>query len=97
MTKTGDKDLTAMLSQSDKEILLALLVGGAGSPNTIGKITGRHTQTAQSRLSELEDQQLVYNKGAGVYDLTLAGLNSARILYVETEIADSLDLSSIRR
>lgn len=87
----GIDDINHMLSQSDKETLVALLLCGADTPHNISRYTGRHKQTIQKRLSQLEEEGWVRNKGAGVYDLTYEGFNSARIIYLESDIPDKID------
>lgn len=80
-----------MLSQVDREVLVALLVGGDNTPKNLSEITGRHDQACQSRLAHLEDEDLVENKGGGVYRLTQQGLESARVIYQDYNVADGLD------
>lgn len=85
-----DKD---MLSQVDQEILVALLVDGANTPKNISDIIDRHHQSVMSRLDPLLEDDLIQNKGRGVYELTVAGLESARVLRKETTIEESIESS----
>jgi predicted transcriptional regulator len=87
-----DTDLAlTMLSQVDREILVALLCGGDNLPSNLAEITGRHTQSVQQRISELEEEGLVANKGGGVYRLSFAGVTTARAIYRESDL--DLDLT----
>lgn len=82
-----------MLSQVDREILVALLVVGDNTPSNLATLTDRHTQSIQQRLSMLEEDQLVVNKGGGVYRLTISGVPSARAVFRESDL--EIDFSDI--
>lgn len=84
-------DLEEMTTQVEREILVALLVGGADTPANLSDITGRHVQSVQQRLSNLEEEELIWNKGNGVYDLTESGTTTARAIQLEYEIVEDLD------
>ena len=88
---TVEDDIGDMLSAVDKEILVSLLLCGADSPHNLARYTSRHKQTIQERLGKLQDEELVRNKGAGVYDVTYQGLNFGRVLLKDTQIADKID------
>lgn len=80
-----------MISGADREILVALLLFGDNTPGNVSELIDRHSQTAQKRLKELETEALVANKGAGVYRLTIDGVQLARSLVIETGILSDLD------
>jgi predicted transcriptional regulator len=79
-----------MLTQVDREILVALLCGGDNLPSNLSEITNRHTQSIQQRVGQLEEEGLVANKGGGVYRLTFAGVTTARSVFQESHL--DLDL-----
>lgn len=81
-----------MLSAVDREILVTLLIGGADTPSNISDISDRHYQSIQKRISDLEGDGLVINKGRGVYQLTLSGTETARAIYRESSVEEDLDL-----
>ena len=84
-----------MLSAVDREILLALLVGGADTPRNLSEICDRHHQSVQKRIAGLQDDDLVIAKGRGVYAISMAGAETARALRRETEIMERLDLDAV--
>ena len=84
-------DLEEMTTQVERELLVALLVGGADLPSNLSDITSRHVQSVQERLSNLENEGLIWNKGNGVYDLTESGTTTARAIQQEYEIVDDLN------
>lgn len=81
-----------MMSDVDREILVTLLLSGANSPKNLAEICGRHQQSIQRRLPELVGDYLVRKKGTGIYELTEVGLESARIVWKESNVIENLDL-----
>lgn len=86
-----------MLSSVDREVLIALLIGGDDTPANLSDIADRHYQSVQKRLSELEEMGLVVSKGRGVYSLTIEGAQTARALYRETPTINDLDFDREER
>ena len=84
-------DLEEMTTQVERELLVALLVGGADLPSNLSDITSRHVQSVQERLRNLEDEGLVWNKGNGVYELTEEGTTTARAIRQEYDIVEDLE------
>jgi Mn-dependent DtxR family transcriptional regulator len=83
-----------MLTSVDREILVALLVGGADKPSNLAEICDRHDQSVQKRLGELLDADLVTSKGRGVYQLTVSGAETAIAIRRESSILGELDLDA---
>lgn len=69
-----------MLSPVARDALVDLLIHGDNVPSNIAANTDRHPKSVSKRLSDLEDDGLVENKGSGVYALTLEGIAIARRL-----------------
>lgn len=61
-----------------RAIVVDLLVNGDNTPANIAENTGKHRVSVSERLSDLESEGLVENKGRGVYTLTLDGISVAR-------------------
>lgn len=68
----------SMLTAVDRDVVVDLLVHGDNLPSNIADNTGRHVTSVSRRLAELDDQGFVYNKGSGVWTLTLDGIVVAR-------------------
>lgn len=75
-----------MLTAVDREVLVAILIGGDNTPGNIAELIERHPNSVQDRVNELEEQELVINKGSGVYALRLRGVTVARTVVQEGEI-----------
>jgi DNA-binding IclR family transcriptional regulator len=73
----------------EREILLHLLVSGDDTSGNIAEETDRNRATVSRRLSSLEDEGLVRNKGRGVYALTLEGIAATRALERDDDEASS--------
>jgi predicted transcriptional regulator len=67
-----------MLSPVEIDVLRDLLLNGDNLPANIADNTGRHQKSVQRRMSDLEENELVRNKGRGVYALTDKGLKTAQ-------------------
>jgi Mn-dependent DtxR family transcriptional regulator len=71
-----DPDLTPM----QQDIMEMLLIDGAGSPTSLSQLLPNRRPSISNALSDLEDLDLVYNKGGGVYALTPEGVTVIRVL-----------------
>jgi len=80
-----------MLTEVDREVLVALLIGGDNSPSNIAEYIDRHPNSVGDALDRLESEDMVFNKGSGVYALRFQGVTTARTLYREFEIGVDLD------
>lgn len=69
--------LDEMLTAVEMDILVDLLVHGDNTPSNLADNTGRHKTSVSQRLPELEERDLVRNKGRGVWSLTEPGANMA--------------------
>lgn len=67
-------------TDSEKAILRHLYRQGDDVPRNIADTADYHVKSIQRTLSGLESDELVANKGQGVYRLTVAGLSAARKL-----------------
>jgi Mn-dependent DtxR family transcriptional regulator len=85
-----DKD-PEMTTRVDREILVALLLGGADTPKNLSSITDRHVQSVYERLTQLSKENLIWNKGNGVYQLTEEGTSMAQAVLREYDIVSGLD------
>lgn len=65
-------------TDSEQAVLTHLFEKGADVPRNIADATGYHRKSIQRTLSGLETDDLVKNKGQGVYRLTRSGLTAAR-------------------
>lgn len=72
-------------TDSEKAVLTHLYRHGDDVPRNIADATGYHVKSLQRTLSGLEKDDLVENKGQGVYRLTAAGLSAGR----EFTVSDS--------
>lgn len=68
------------LTDSEEAVLQHLYRHGDDVPANIADATGYHQKSVSRTLSGLEDDELVHNKGRGVYELTPAGTSAAREL-----------------
>ena len=67
-----------MLSQVDREVLVALLLLGDNSTGNLSDICDRHPNSIRDSFGRLEDEDFVVSKGSGVYALTFQGVTAAR-------------------
>jgi predicted transcriptional regulator len=74
-----------MLSAVESEILVDLLLNGDNVPSNIADNIDRHKTSVSRSLSSLESEDLVDNKGRGVWTLTVAGASLARTIRTQTE------------
>jgi predicted transcriptional regulator len=84
-----DPDMTTRV---DREILVSLLLGGADTPSNLARITDRHVQSVHERLQQLLKDDLVWNKGNGVYQLTKEGTTMAQAVLRQFDVLDGIDL-----
>ena len=66
------------LTDTEREILVDLLVNGDNTPRNISENIGRAREHCSVRLADLDEKGLVRNKGGGVWTLTLSGAIAAR-------------------
>lgn len=71
------------LSGSQEAVLRHLYRHGDDVPVNMGEATDFHSKSISRALTGLEDDELVENKGSGVYTLTPAGFTKARQLVRE--------------
>lgn len=72
-----------MLTAVESEVLVCLLLRGDNVPSNIAENIDRHPTSVSGSLSDLEDMELVRNKGRGVWTLTSQGINIAMSLHNE--------------
>lgn len=65
------------------DALVDLLVNGDDTPKNIAERTQRHRKSVAEKLTDLEDDGFVENKGGGVRKLTTDGVRMAQALYRE--------------
>lgn len=87
-----DHDLD-MRTTVDREILLSLLIAGDNTPTNLSELADRHVQSIYERISRLEEEGLIENKGRGVYTLTTDGVRMAQAVRREFSDEDGLDFS----
>lgn len=76
---------------TESDILIALLLAGDSSPQTIANMMNRHAGSISRTGSELVDQGLIVKKSRYVYALTPEGFSAARTsLRRRAESADPL-------
>lgn len=93
MSDAGDYP-ERMLTTVDREILVALLAGGADKPSNLAEICDRHPQSIQKRLAELRSDELLIVKGRGIYQITLSGAETAIAIRRETSTLDDIALDA---
>lgn len=74
-----DNSLVGMHTAVSRDVLVDLLLNGDNTPTNIAESTGRHTTSVSRKLSDLEEQGLVINKGRGVWTLTMKGMRHAQV------------------
>jgi Mn-dependent DtxR family transcriptional regulator len=82
-----------MLSSVESEIVVDLLLHGDNVPSNIAENIERHQTSVSRSLSALEDEDLVSNKGRGVWTLTVAGASLARTILSNRTIEQDVDES----
>lgn len=75
--------LESVITQVDREVMVTLLLIGHNTPGNIADISDRHRNSVQDSLQRLEENDLVLNKGSGVYALTFQGATMARSVVLE--------------
>jgi predicted transcriptional regulator len=66
------------LTPSGQAIVVDLLIQGDDSPKNIARRTKFTREAITRKLKDLQDQEMVVNKGGGVYRLTESGAEAAR-------------------
>ena len=79
-----------MLTSVDREVLVAILIGGGNTPSNIAEMIDRHPNSIGDSMDRLEEEGLVLPKGSGVYALTYSGVTTARSVNREFEIEISI-------
>jgi len=67
------------LSPVERAALIALMHEGDNVPANVADLTGKHQKSVNRSLKNLEERGYVENKGRGVYRLTDAGLDLAKL------------------
>lgn len=80
------------LSPVERAILTDLSENGDNVPTNIADSTGHHSKSVSRSLSNLEDREIVRNKGRGVWTLTADGKElAARLLEWQQKIGAAND------
>ena len=69
------------LTGLERDILAFLLTDGGNAPKPIAEAVGSHRNSVSRSLSSLEDEELVVDKGSGVWTLSCIGTTAARAIY----------------
>lgn len=72
-------------TDSEQAVITHLYRDGDDVPGNIADATGYHRKSIQRTLSGLETDEIVENKGQGVYRLTLRGVSAARAFEQDDE------------
>jgi predicted transcriptional regulator len=67
-----------MLTSVEREVLVDLLIHGDNGPKNIADNIERHNTSVSRDLAELAEEDLVVNKGRGVWSLEPDGVQFAR-------------------
>ena len=67
-------------SPVQRAILVDLLIYGADKPENIARRTGKHANSISRSASQMVEEDLIRNKGGGVYRLTEKGYQKAQSL-----------------